>query len=60
MDRRGDARPKIERLAFYLRLIGYPLGRPGRARLAQAALLALSQAAMIAGYVRSGRDRPPA
>jgi GT2 family glycosyltransferase len=60
MDGRGDARPKIERLAFYLRLIGYPLGRPGRARLAQAALLALSQAAMISGYVRSGRDRPPA
>lgn len=52
MDDRGDSRPKLESLRFYMGLAAYPLGRPGRARLTQAALLMLSQAAMVAGYAR--------
>ncbi len=52
MDSRGSRRPKLESLRFYLGLVAYPLGRPGRARLTQSALLVLSQAAMVAGYTR--------
>lgn len=54
MDRRGDARPRIEAIMFYLRLVAYPLTRPGRARLWQSALLGLSQAAMVSGYLKAG------
>lgn len=56
MAKRGDARPKIEAIRFYLQLVAYPLTRPGRARLRQSVLLGLSQAAMVSGYVRAGRD----
>ncbi|WOI56631.1 glycosyltransferase family 2 protein [Palleronia sp. LCG004] len=55
MDDRGDARPKFERLKFYGDLVRYPLGREGRARVAQSALLFLSQAAMVSGYARQAR-----
>lgn len=55
MDDRGDRRPKLEALRFYGDLIRYPLTRPGRRRTAQAGLLFLSQAAMVAGYVRQAR-----
>jgi GT2 family glycosyltransferase len=55
MDGRGDRRPKLEAARFYLGLVSYPLRRPGRARLTQAALLGLSQVAMVAGYLREAR-----
>jgi GT2 family glycosyltransferase len=51
LDRRGDRRPRIESLRFYIGLIAHPLRGDGRARLAQSALMALSQAAMIQGYL---------
>lgn len=60
MDARQDARPKIEAARFYLGLVGYPLrgglGRGVRARLSQAALLGLSQVAMVRGYVGAARS----
>ena len=55
MDDRGDDRPRIEALRFYGDLVRYPLRRPGRRRLSQSALLLMSQAAMVAGYVRQAR-----
>lgn len=47
---RGDPRPTLESVRFYLRLITFPLRAQGRNRWAQSALLVLSQIAMVAGY----------
>jgi GT2 family glycosyltransferase len=55
LDRRGDRRPRREALAFYLGLLTHPLRGDGRRRLAQAGLMAMSQAAMIQGYVSEVR-----
>jgi GT2 family glycosyltransferase len=61
MDSRGDARPKIEALAFYLGMVSYPLRRRLRRPLTQMFLVGLSQVAMIAGYARAINDeRKPA
>lgn len=61
-DGRGDPRPKLEALRFYLNLVGYPAQRADRAPMAQCALLALSQLAMVGGYVgatlRQGEPAP--
>lgn len=51
MDRRGDSRPKLEAVGFYLGMLAYPLHRPGRLRLVQSMLVGLSQVAMISGYL---------
>lgn len=51
LDRRSDARPRREAARFYLGLVAYPLRGAGRAGFAQSALMALSQAAMIHGYL---------
>ena len=55
MDARGDPRPRREPLAFYYSLVLHPLRRPGRGRLAQSVLMALSQAAMVRGYAGAAR-----
>jgi len=55
LERRGDARPRLESLRFYLGLVTWPLRRPGRRRLMQAGLLGLSQFAMVAGYLMARR-----
>ncbi|MDB2408066.1 hypothetical protein N9W17_06095 [Jannaschia sp.] len=60
LDMRGDDRPKVERLSFYLGLLAYPLTRPGRLRLVQSFLMGLSQVAMVAGYGAALRDEKPA
>ena len=52
MDRRADPRPKVEAARFYFGLLTHPLRHPGRARLAQAALMGVSQVAMVSGYFR--------
>jgi len=52
VDRRGSRRPKLESARFYLGLVGHPLRRGLRDGLGQSALLALSQVAIIAGYLR--------
>ena len=53
---RGQSRPAVEPLAFYARLVMYPLGRAplGRA-LSLSALLLLSQVANVAGYASARR-----
>jgi GT2 family glycosyltransferase len=51
LDRRGDRRPKIEALGFYVGLLAHPLRKGGPRALTQAGLMALSQAAMVQGYV---------
>ncbi len=55
MDRRGETRPKVEPMGFYAGLVLHPLRRPGRARLTQAVLLAISQLAMLRGYAAESR-----
>jgi GT2 family glycosyltransferase len=55
LDRRSDPRPRRERAAFYAGLVAHPLRRPGPARLARAALMGLSQVAMVAGYLSESR-----
>ncbi len=55
MDDRGDYRPRLERLRFYGDLVRYPIGNGGRRKISQSALLLLSQAAMVSGYVRQHR-----
>lgn len=57
MDARRDHRPKVESARFYLGLVGHPLRRPGRGRLAQAVLMGLSQVAMVRGYLDRPGDR---
>ncbi|MGF1552572.1 MAG: glycosyltransferase [Paracoccaceae bacterium] len=61
MTGRGDARPKIEPMRFYIGLVLHPL-RGGRlSGVPQAALMALSQVAMVFGYateaLSAGRKR---
>ena len=56
MDTRGEPQPKIEPLRFYAGLLTWPLRRPGRRRLAQSALIGLSQVAMVAGYLDARRE----
>lgn len=55
MAKRMTALPAREPIGFYAGLMAYPMKHPGRARLAQSALLALSQAAMIRGYAAEVR-----
>lgn len=62
MDRRGDSRPKLERTAFYVGMFSYPFRTRARRPLAEAALVGLSQVAMVSGYVRAlvaERRAPP-
>lgn len=56
MDERGDRRPKIETLKFYLGLIAHPVRANGVAGAGQALLLTLSQVAMTQGYVSEVRS----
>ena len=56
MDERADPRPRIEQVGFYLGLLAHPLRRPGRRRLAQSALMGLSQVAMVSGYAAAMRE----
>jgi GT2 family glycosyltransferase len=51
LDTRGDRRPRREALAFYLGLVTHPLRNTGPRRITQSGLLALSQAAMVQGYL---------
>ncbi|MEE4200323.1 glycosyltransferase family 2 protein [Erythrobacter sp.] len=51
MDQREDPRPKLESARFYFGMLSHPLRNPGHNRLAQSALIALSQVAMVAGYI---------
>ncbi|MBL8295752.1 MAG: glycosyltransferase [Bryobacterales bacterium] len=54
---RGEGRPPLEPLAFYLRLLGWPLRDGITAGAAmQSALLAVSQFAHAAGFVRELAD----
>jgi len=46
----GRRAPKLESARFYLGLMGYPLKKTGPRRLTRAALMLLSQIAMVAGY----------
>ncbi len=55
MDRRGDPRPQLEPVRFYTGLLLHPLRVGGRARLLQSALMALSQVAMVQGYINELR-----
>lgn len=57
MEERNVARPRFERAGFYLALLTWPIRRHGLARFDLAALMALSQAAMVAGYFEALRDR---
>lgn len=60
LDHRGDRRPKLEALDFYWRLVTRPLRTGGRRPVTQAALVVLSQLAMIGGYLQevgAGRAR---
>lgn len=52
LDAKGDPRPRVEALRFYLALVAHPLRR---GRLGQSALMLLSQVAMVGGYVMEGR-----
>jgi GT2 family glycosyltransferase len=60
---RGDGRPRREALAFYFGILAHPLRKGGRRRMTRAGLMALSQAAMIQGYLaerwQEGRHPPP-
>lgn len=56
MDARAEQTPKLERLAFYLRLLSYPIAQRERKPLRQSALMLLSQIAMVYGYARSARS----
>ncbi len=65
LDRRGDDRPKVERLSFYMELLRYPLKTAPARRKRQSALMVLSQCAMVFGYgkqmmiERRGRSLDP-
>lgn len=58
MDARAEQTPKLERLAFYFQLLGYPIVQRQPKPLRQSALMLLSQVAMVYGYVRSARSVP--
>lgn len=59
--RRGEGPLRVEPANFYTRLVGFPLGRVEGARaLALSALMALSQAVYVSGYVSERvRSRVP-
>ena len=59
--RRGEAPLRVEPANFYTRLVGFPIGRVEGARaLALSALMALSQAVYVSGYVTERvRSRAP-
>jgi GT2 family glycosyltransferase len=63
MERRGDRRPRLERASFYSGMFTYPFRARSRRPLAEATLMAVSQVAMVAGYVSAvleeRRARPP-
>jgi GT2 family glycosyltransferase len=63
MDRRGDARPKLERTAFYVGMFTYPFRARSKRPFTEAVLVGLSQVAMVAGYfsalLAERRARPP-
>jgi len=50
MDGRGHRRPKLERSGFYLGMFSYPFRARSKRPLTEAALVGVSQLAMIAGY----------
>jgi GT2 family glycosyltransferase len=56
MDAREDERPKLESVRFYFGMFTAPLRASGRNRLAQAALIGLSQVAMVQGYLAEIRE----
>lgn len=56
LDRRGDPRPKTEKLGFYIGLLLHPLRRGGRRPIVQSVLVGLSQVAMVAGYAEARRE----
>ena len=62
MDRRGDSRPKLERTAFYFGMFSYPFRARSKRPFSEAALVAVSQLAMVAGYFKAllaeRRSRP--
>jgi GT2 family glycosyltransferase len=58
MRARDVPRPRFERAAFYLALLSWPIRRNGLARLDLAALIALSQVAMVAGYLEARKGQP--
>lgn len=55
MAARGSELPRREPFAFYLRLVFFPIGRRGLRGLRTMCLLALSQLAMINGYLKATR-----
>ena len=59
--RRGEAPLRVEPASFYTRLVGYPLRRvEGPRAVALSALMALSQAAYVSGYLMERiRNRAP-
>ena len=57
MDRRGDTRPRREPMAFYFGLLAHPLRDHQPYPLRRAALMGLSQVAMVAGYAAEVRTR---
>ncbi len=52
---RGSDQPRREPLRFYLDLLTWPIRQKGITGLGQAALMALSQAAMVNGFARAAR-----
>ena len=53
LDRRGSPQPKVEPPRFYAGLLAWPLRRRGLRGLGGAALMGLSQVAMVRGYARA-------
>lgn len=52
MAKRAPAGGRFERLGFYAGMLSYPLRQSGRKRVAQSALIAVSQVALVWGYLR--------
>lgn len=50
MDRRGDARPKLERTSFYMGMFSYPFRSRSKRPFTEAVLVGVSQVAMVSGY----------
>lgn len=57
MQDRNVPKPRFERAAFYWRLMTWPLRKHGPLRADLAALMVLSQAAMVAGYLEERRSK---
>ena len=60
MQGRGDRRPPLESILFYLRLLTYPIERNERAALPKSALMAMTQVAMVYGYFSERTPNAPA